>query len=64
MDGEFRRQTKHQQNTTCQEICDGITRRVDAAGEYLHNLVRDDLEKFQKGEWLGVVRDMARDKLE
>jgi hypothetical protein len=30
--------------------------RIDAAEEYMKNLIEESFSKFKRGEWIGVVR--------
>ena len=43
-----------------QEFVDNLTHRKAAAEAYLNTLVSDEFEKYEKGEWVALVRAQAR----
>ena len=46
---------------THKDQIDTLTRRVDAAGDYLLGLIADDMARYKKGEFLGTIRVKLRD---
>ena len=39
---------------------DNLTHRKASAEAYLNTLVSDEFEKYEKGEWVALVRAQAR----
>ena len=44
-----------------QVAIDGLQLRLDASEMYLDSVIAQELDKYKKGEWLGLVRARARE---
>lgn len=45
------------------EVADPLNQRVIDAEYYLTDLVETSLNEYRKGEWLGIVRNMWKNKI-